>query len=72
MVASCLGITVLPQSALVDRYKNPLLRTIPFTEPAPSRRVAIVWRKSYARIQAIDALISSIAGISASYLKKLI
>lgn len=72
MVASGLGITVLPQSALVDRYKNPLLATIAFTEPAPSRRVAIAWRKSYARTQAIDALISAIANLPIACLKKLV
>jgi LysR family hydrogen peroxide-inducible transcriptional activator len=71
MVASGLGITVLPQSALVDRYKNPLLKIIPFSEPAPSRRVAIAWRKSYARTQAIDALMSAIASLPTRCLKKL-
>lgn len=71
MVASGLGITVLPQSALVDRYKNPLLATIPFTEPAPSRRVAIAWRKSYARTEAIEALVGAITHISTPCFKKL-
>lgn len=72
MVASGLGITVLPQSALVDRYKHPLLKTIPFSDPAPSRRVAIAWRKSYARTQAIDTLISAISNIPIPCFKKLV
>ncbi|MDO9012582.1 MAG: hydrogen peroxide-inducible genes activator [Gallionella sp.] len=61
MVASGLGITVLPASANSARYRSPLLKTIPFAKPAPSRRVALAWRKSFARTQAIDALTHAIA-----------
>ncbi len=60
MVASGLGITVLPASANSERYRSPLLKVIPFVKPVPSRRIAIAWRKSYARTQAIDALISAV------------
>ncbi|MDO8351779.1 MAG: hydrogen peroxide-inducible genes activator [Gallionella sp.] len=60
MVASGLGITVLPASANSARYRSPLLKTIPFARPAPSRRVALAWRKSFARTQAIDALTQAI------------
>lgn len=56
MVASGLGITVLPASANSKRYRSRLLKVIPFTRPAPSRRIALAWRKSFARSQAIDAL----------------
>ncbi|MDO9054069.1 MAG: LysR substrate-binding domain-containing protein [Gallionella sp.] len=61
MVASGLGITVLPASANSARYRSPLLKTIPFARPAPSRRVALAWRKSFARTQVIDALTQAIA-----------
>lgn len=60
MVASNLGITVLPCSAATDRYLNPLLKVIPFAEPVPVRRIAIAWRKSYARELAINCLADSI------------
>jgi len=60
MVASGLGITVLPASANSARYRNHLLKIIPFTKPAPSRRIALAWRKSYARTQAIDVLVKAI------------
>lgn len=56
MVASNLGITVLPAMATATRYQNPLIRVIPFTEPAPSRRIALAWRKSFVRTQAIELL----------------
>ncbi len=61
MVASGLGITVLPASANGARYRNPLLKVIPFTQPMPSRRIALAWRKSFTRHQAIEALALAIA-----------
>jgi LysR family hydrogen peroxide-inducible transcriptional activator len=38
-----------------------MLQFRPFQDPVPSRRVVIVWRKSFTRKAAIDALISAIA-----------
>lgn len=64
MVASNLGITVLPASATVARYENPLLKVIPFAKPAPTRRIAIAWRKSFVRIQAIEKLIEAIVQVN--------
>jgi LysR family hydrogen peroxide-inducible transcriptional activator len=61
MVASGLGITVLPTSANSARYRSKLLSVIPFTRPAPSRRIALAWRKSFARTQAIEALAQAVA-----------
>ena len=61
MVASGLGITVLPASANSARYRSRLLSVIPFTRPAPSRRIALAWRKSFARTQAIEALAQAVA-----------
>jgi LysR family hydrogen peroxide-inducible transcriptional activator len=61
MVASGLGITVLPASANNARYRSRLLKIIPFTKPVPSRRIALAWRKSFARSRAIDALIKAVA-----------
>lgn len=61
MVASGLGITVLPASANSARYRNRLLKVIPFAKPVPSRRIALTWRKSFARGQAIEVLAQAIA-----------
>jgi len=60
MVASGLGITVLPSSANSQRYCSPLLQVVPFTKPAPSRRIALAWRKSFTRGDAIDVLATAI------------
>jgi LysR family hydrogen peroxide-inducible transcriptional activator len=55
MVASGVGITVMPASAVENVAKNdPLLRVKPFVEPTPTRRIALVWRASFPRHQAID------------------
>jgi LysR family transcriptional regulator, hydrogen peroxide-inducible genes activator len=57
MVASGVGITVMPAAAVDTIPKNdPLLRVRNFTQPEPSRRVGMVWRTSFPRHQAIDLL----------------
>ncbi|MDY0073964.1 MAG: LysR substrate-binding domain-containing protein [Thauera sp.] len=61
MVASGLGITVLPSSA-ADQGSglSPLIAVRPFAAPEPSRRVALAWRVTYPRNGAIDVLRSAI------------
>jgi LysR family hydrogen peroxide-inducible transcriptional activator len=57
MVASGVGVTVMPASSVDTLAKNdPLLRVRPFAEPTPTRRVGLVWRASFPRYQAIDVL----------------
>lgn len=57
MVASNIGVTVMPASAVDELPKNDaLLRVRPFVEPTPTRRVGMVWRASFPRHQAIDLL----------------
>ena len=71
MVASGLGITVLPASANSERYRSPLLQVISFSKPGPSRRIALAWRNSFARPQAIAALAQAIAQVKLSGIKHL-
>lgn len=68
MVASNLGITVLPSSAATERYTNPLVKVIPFAEPVPVRRIALAWRKSYARELAVECLANAIKEIKSDCL----
>src|SRR5690606_40606661 len=56
MVASGIGITVLPETARASLGDDGLLRYLPFEAPAPSRRVSLAWRKGYPRVAAIEAL----------------
>src|SRR5690606_24202820 len=61
MVAAGVGITVLPASAIgAGVPKHDLLAYIPFKKPVPDRRVVLVWRKSFPRPTAIQALIKAI------------
>ena len=69
MVASNLGITVLPSSAATERYVNPLVKVIPFANPAPVRRIALAWRKSYARESAVNVIAEAIKKIDSPCLK---
>ncbi|ERS88289.1 LysR family transcriptional regulator [Halomonas sp. PBN3] len=62
MVASKLGITVLPRSAIgTGHYESGLLASVPFADPAPRRTVAIAWRASFPRPKAIDAITEAVA-----------
>ena len=66
MVASGLGITVLPTTALTDRYDTPLVKAVPFAEPRPKRRVAIASAKASgarARPNAVRKLIEAIRSV---------
>lgn len=57
MVASGLGITVLPKSAAgMTQLSDHSLIAKPFTKPAPSRTVALAWRVSFTRPKVIDLL----------------
>ena len=61
MVASGLGVTVLPASAAgLENYAPGYLTTKPFTKPEPSRIVAVAWRKQFPRTEAIELLINVI------------
>lgn len=61
MVAAGIGITVLPASALgVRGAESRLLKYVPFRPPVPDRRVVLVWRKSFPRLAAIDALVHAV------------
>jgi LysR family hydrogen peroxide-inducible transcriptional activator len=60
MVASGAGIAVVPVSSSLAWPQDPLLAIRPFAPPAPSRRVVLVWRATYPRPQAMDALYQAI------------
>lgn len=55
MVASGVGITVLPASAAEAKTaENRLTAVRPFVQPTPSRRVALAWRRSFPRPRAVE------------------
>ncbi|MDO3388626.1 LysR substrate-binding domain-containing protein [Gilvimarinus sp. SDUM040013] len=57
MVASGLGITILPVSAASTAgYSEDVMVTRPFSGNGPKRTVALAWRASFPRFKAVDAL----------------
>jgi LysR family hydrogen peroxide-inducible transcriptional activator len=58
MVASGMGVTVVPQLS-VPKDAQPHVRYVRFTSP-PTRRVVLVWRRTFTRYEAIAALRNSI------------
>jgi LysR family hydrogen peroxide-inducible transcriptional activator len=56
MVASGLGISVLPATALTTKYSTPLVKAVDFESPRPSRRIAIAHRDGFTRLAALRAI----------------
>ncbi len=55
MVASGMGVTVVPQLSM-PRDPQEHVRYVPFADPVPTRRVVLAWRRSFTRYEAIAAL----------------
>ena len=66
MVASNLGISVLPKSATTLRHVNPLVKAIQFDKPIPFRKVVLAYRKSSVKKQALEEVVKSIKKINTS------
>jgi len=61
MVASGLGVSVLPRDALTPKYHSRLVVPVPFARPVPTRRIALAHRKSFPRLTAIATLREAVA-----------
>ena len=72
MVASGVGVTVLPATSVsTNNSPGELIRILPFTRPVPSRRVALAWRRSFPRPEAVEALRKSILATNLPQVEKL-
>jgi LysR family hydrogen peroxide-inducible transcriptional activator len=71
MVASGLGVSVLPASALTPRYASKAFKVVPFSSPVPSRKVALAWRTSFDRPLAVETLAKAIGDVKMPCLRKL-
>jgi LysR family hydrogen peroxide-inducible transcriptional activator len=61
MVASGLGVSILPMSAVDSHHYAPgVIEVRPLSPPVPFRTVAIAWRASFPRPKAIEILADSI------------
>ncbi|HTP39243.1 MAG TPA: LysR substrate-binding domain-containing protein [Steroidobacteraceae bacterium] len=62
MVAAGAGVTLLPALASRGAYGHAKgVKILPFAKPAPTRHIGAVWRKSSARLPAIEALCEQLA-----------
>lgn len=71
MVASGMGLTILPSSAVgVSPYDENILTSRPLKATSPSRAVALAWRNSFTRINAIEMMLKAIAKCNISAILK--
>ena len=59
MVASGMGVTVVPRLS-VPKDKQPHIVYVSLKKPVPTRRVVLVWRRTFTRYEAIAALRNAI------------
>ena len=71
MVASGVGVTVLPSTSVGAGGNSDLIRILPFSRPVPTRRVALAWRRTFPRPEAVEALRKSILACSLPQVHKL-
>src|SRR5437762_2718325 len=70
MVASGMGVTVVPQLS-VPKDNQPHVTYVPFSPPAPTRRVVLAWRRTFTRYEAIAALRNAIYACELAGVKRL-
>jgi len=63
MVASNLGISILPQSATTNNYKNKEINILSFENPVPFRQVAIAYRQGSTKKDSLIKLIKLVEGL---------
>ena len=73
MVAGGVGVTVLPATSIASGAPSAsdLIRILPFARPMPTRRVALAWRRSFPRPEAIEVLRKSILACNLPQVEKL-
>lgn len=60
MVSHDMGMTLIPEIAIETETLRNNLRIVPFADPAPSRDIGLIWRKSSGRQQDMAALARAI------------
>ena len=60
MVASDMGITLLPQLATLNLASTNTIRYIPFEHPQPVRQISLMIRPGYSRMECVRAVVGSV------------
>jgi len=77
MVASGMGITVVPRLSVPDEppgappFAHSHLRYVRFADPVPTRRVVLVWRRTFTRYESIAALRNAVYACRLEGVKRL-
>jgi LysR family hydrogen peroxide-inducible transcriptional activator len=71
MVASGLGVTVMPCSAVTAKHHNKRLAVVDFQKPVPERRIGLAWRKGFTRPDAITAIQEAVCALKIPELEML-
>lgn len=60
MVSHDMGMTLIPEMAIATESARNDLRIVPFAEPAPSREIGLIWRKTAGRAKDMEALAKAV------------
>lgn len=60
MVSHDMGMTLIPEMAISSETARNNLRIVPFADPAPSREIGLIWRRSSSRAEDMAALADAI------------
>lgn len=60
MVASGMGVSVLPATALTPHYLNPLVKAVDFATPRPTRRIVAACRETFPRMAVVKLLADAV------------
>lgn len=69
MVASGIGITLLPKLSVIDQRQNSDIVYIPFQQPQPSRRIVLLIRHNYTRLETVREIVGVIRTTAKKNLK---
>jgi LysR family transcriptional regulator, hydrogen peroxide-inducible genes activator len=58
MVAAGMGITLLPELAVKSQPRNDNLRYLRFTRPAPARRIVLLVRQNFQRLECVRHIVA--------------
>ncbi|HEX2146427.1 MAG TPA: LysR substrate-binding domain-containing protein [Pseudorhizobium sp.] len=61
MVSHDMGMTLIPEMAIPTETARNDIRILPFAEPAPSREIGLIWRRSSGRRQEMKLLAAAVA-----------
>jgi LysR family transcriptional regulator, hydrogen peroxide-inducible genes activator len=60
MVSHDMGMTLIPEMAISSETARNNIRIVPFENPAPSREIGLIWRRSSSRAEDMAALADAI------------